>query len=152
VYSDSYAAPASIDAGVVEATAEVEKSAAVEAEAPKPIVVKPETTIPLPAPDDAVGISKNIVDAAKAGKWALMIGFIVMLLTWLANALLLKKIPRAVMPWLAVGLSVLGQGAFTLASGASWFDAIFGGISMGLVAAGSWSAVGKYIPGLTPKE
>lgn len=106
-------------------------------------------------PDDVTAIIKAIIESAKTGRWALLVGFIVMLLTWVVDRLLKQKIPSNVMPWLAIGLATIGTSAFALATGTGWLNAIIVGIQTGLTAAGGWSAIGKYIPGLarpTTKE
>jgi len=109
------------------------------------VTVKTPTTQPVSS-DDAGGILGAILAAAKGGKWALMVGFIVMLLTWLVNKILRGKIPSAVMPWLAIGLSMIAAVAFSLSTGAGWLNAFIVGVQSGLIAAGSWSAFGKYLP------
>jgi len=111
----------------------------------QPVVVPPVD------PDDIGGILKQILVSAKTGKWALLVGFIIMLLTWLVNKLLKQKIPANVMPWLAIGLSTIATVAFSLATGVGWLNALIVGFQHGLMAAGGWSAVGKYIPGLVKK-
>jgi hypothetical protein len=127
---------------------------AVPAPAPAPVkVIAPasQPAIPVVDPDDLGGILKQIFASAKGSKWALLVGFIVMLLTWFVNRMLKQKIPTNVLPWLAIGLSTVASVAFALATGVGWLNAIIVGFQQGLVAAGSWSAVGKYIPGLKKK-
>jgi uncharacterized membrane protein len=102
--------------------------------------------------DDPASLFKGAVDAAKSGKWALLVGLIVMLLTWILNIFLKRRIPEDVLPWIAIGLGVIAQVAFHLAAGGSWLDAIVGGISMGMTASGGYSAVGKHIPGIGKKK
>jgi hypothetical protein len=105
---------------------------------------------PLPGvnPDDLTSIIRGLFDSAKAGKWALLVGFIVMLLTWIVNALLRKRIPSNIMPWIAVALSTAIAIATAFSTGAKGLNAVIVGIQSGLVAAGSWSAFGKYLPWL----
>ena len=123
---------------------------------PAPPVVVPsaptsQPVVPTVDPDDVGGILKQIVLSAKTGKWALLVGFIVMLLTWFVNRLFKQQIPASVLPWLAIGLSTVATIAFSLATGTGWLNAVIIGFQQGLVAAGGWSAVGKYIPGLAKK-
>lgn len=94
---------------------------------------------------------KKMVHAAQDGHWALFAGFLVMILTRLFNLLLRNKIPSKVMPWIALSLGVVGDGAFILANSGSWLDAIVGGITAGITAAGSYSIYGKHLPGLKSK-
>ena len=107
-------------------------------------------------PEDPLAMFMGIVKAAKGGQWALLIGFILMLLTWILNKLLKSKIPPKVLPWVSIGLGVLTQMAMTVAAGSvasvdTWIAAITGGISLGLAGAGSYSAIGKYLPGIKNK-
>lgn len=95
---------------------------------------------------------KKMVRAAQDGHWALFAGFLVMILTRLFNLLLRNKIPSRVMPWIALSLGVVGDGAFILANSGSWLDAIVGGITAGITAAGSYSIYGKHLPGLKSKS
>lgn len=104
--------------------------------------------VPIIDPDDLGSILKQIVISAKTGKWALLVGFIVMLLTWLVNKVLKQKIPSNALPWIAIGLSTVATIAFSLATGGGWANALIIGLQHGLMAAGGWSAVGKYLPGV----
>lgn len=111
-----------------------------------PKVLPPETV------DEAFGIGKQIVAAAKQGHWALMIGFVVMLFTALVNRILKSKIPSAVLPWLAIALGLVGQGAFALHYSGNWLSAIAAGVTAGMTAGGSYSAFGKYLPLIGKKK
>lgn len=102
--------------------------------------------------DNPVNLVKSIIEAARSGKWALLVGLAIMLITWLLNTILKSKIPSKILPWIAIGLGVISQSAFALAQGSGWVDAIIGGICMGLTAAGSYSAIGRWIPGLNKKK
>lgn len=112
------------------------KSGSAETPAAKP----PETV------KEAIGTGKDIVNAARHGHWALMVGLIVMVLTSLVNRLLKSKIPKQVLPWLAVVLGLIGEGALALHYSGDWVAAIFTGIAAGMTAGGSYSAFGKYLP------
>lgn len=130
-----------------------EVAASQPASQPKPDIapVKPPASAPQVDPDDVGSIIKALIESAKSGKWALLVGFIMMLLTWLVNKVLKSKIPSNVLPWLAIGLSTVTSVAFALSTGTGWMNAIVVGIQTGLMAAGTWSALGKYIPGIAKK-
>lgn len=102
-------------------------------------------------PQDTRSILSAISVAAKGGHWALLIGLVLMLLTRLFNALLKSAIPSTVLPWVAIGLGIATEVVFSIAYKAHWIDVIIGGIVAGLVAAGSYSAYGKYLPAVKPK-
>lgn len=98
-------------------------------------------------PDDPGAIFGAIVTAFKGGAWAWLIGLVLMLATLVVNKVLKEKIPKKVLPWLAIGLGVGTNIAMSFASGLYWLEALGNGITMGLAAAGGWSAVGKLIFG-----
>ena len=105
------------------------------------------TAPPTVDPDDPGAIFSAIVSAFKGGAWAWLIGLVLMLATLVINKLLKEKIPKKVLPWLAIGLGVGMNIAMSFASGLYWLEALGNGITMGLAAAGGWSAVGKLIFG-----
>ena len=142
------AAVAAADAGVPDAkaagAAPAEKAEAKKADSDG---AKPPETV-----NEAMGMGKQIVQAAKQGHWALVLGLIVMILTALVNRVFRAKIPPAILPWLAIGLGIIGQGALTLHYSGDWATAIFAGMTAGLTAGGSYSAFGKYLPGIGTKK
>jgi hypothetical protein len=96
--------------------------------------------------DEAIGVGKKIVASARGGHWALMVGLIIMLVTSIVNRLLKGKIPKTVLPWLAILLGILGEGALALHHSGDWVAAIFAGLAAGASAGGAYSAFGKYLP------
>jgi hypothetical protein len=102
-------------------------------------------------PDDAASMIGAIGKAAKNGHWALLIGLVLMLLTRVFNIALRNAIPSSVLPWVAVGLGVATEIIFSMANKAHWIDVVTSGLVAGLVAAGSYSAYGKYIPTIKAK-
>ena len=116
--------------------------------APKDVgVVNTIPGAPLPAvnAEDPGQIVKFILQAIKESKWAWLVGLLLMLLTWLVNKILKNKIPKKVLPWIAISLGVATSIAMSFASGMLWYEAIGNGISLGLAAAGGWSVVGKQL-------
>jgi len=112
--------------------------------------------LPIPPgvdPNDPVSMLTAIYNAVKSGQWALLIGLIIMLVTWIVNNYLLRdRIPPKVLPWLAAGLGIAGYSALTLAAGSGWLQAILGGLQFGLLASGLYSMGGKYLLKKTSKE
>jgi len=115
----------------------------------KPATEPAKTAAAVPAPPqtpaEAVGLVKQIITAVKTGKWAWAVGLILMVLVFLVNRVLSKKIPPAVLPWLAISLGVLSNVFLAIGMGTPWLDAALGGLTEGLAASGAWSALGKYL-------
>lgn len=146
-------AEAKKEVGIKAAAKDVVKGEA-PASQPAAAAVVPTKDVPKEVdPEDATSLVKGIFKAAKGGQWALLAGLVLMLLSWVVNRILKNKIPPKVMPWLSIGLGVAAQIVLTVAAGNAktadtWITAITGGISLGLAGAGTWSALGKYLPGL----
>jgi len=106
-----------------------------------------------PAVDsDNLGVLiKGLLESTKAGKWALALAFLMMLATWLVNKVLKQKIPPNVLPWVSIGLAIATALTTSLSTGEGWLNAVVLGVQAGLMAAGSWSAFGKYLPGIGKK-
>lgn len=132
-------AQAATDAGAADA------AYAADTQAPTPAVTEPLAKPPQTI-DEAIGVSKKIVESARGGHWALMVGLIIMIITSIVNRLLKNKIPKAVLPWLAIALGILGEGALVLNHTGDWITAIFAGLAAGVSAGGAYSAFGKYLP------
>lgn len=150
------AAPAAPAAPAASAAAPV----ATPAPASQPVDVKVAAKVnkadevPLPAvnPDDPGAMLKFILQAIKEARWAWLVGLVFMLLTFLFNKILKDRIPKKVLPWIAIGLGVATNVAMSFASGMHWLEAIGNGITLGLAAAGGWSAIGKSILGGKKEE
>jgi hypothetical protein len=108
------------------------------------------TVLPVVDPDDPGAIIKYILQAIKEARWAWLAALILMLLTFILNKILKNKIPKKVLPWIAIGLGVGTNIAMSFATGLHWLSAIGNGITLGLAAAGGWSAIGKLVLG--PKK
>lgn len=115
------------------------------ASVPAPVAMAP--AIPTVDPEDPGTMLKYIIQAVKESRWAWFVGLLLMLATFIFNKILKDKIPRKVLPWVAIGLGVGSNVALSFAAGLYWLDAIGNGLSLGLAAAGGWSAVGKLILG-----
>lgn len=124
-------AAAAPDAGVP-VTMTTEKAAEGAAEAAKEV-----------DPEDAGALISALITAFKQGKWAWAVGLILMLLTWLFNRIFKNRIPKKVVPWVAISLGVASNIAMSIATGMKWFEALGSGFTMGLAAIGGWEALGK---------
>lgn len=105
------------------------------------------TTTPLPTvnPDDLDSLVVGIAYAAKHAKWAWLVALALMLCTYLVNRILKSAIPKNVLVWIALGLGIGTNIALALARGYGILESIGQGVTLGLAAAGGWSAIGKYI-------
>jgi hypothetical protein len=99
--------------------------------------------LPVVNPEDPVSQINFIIQAFKSGQWAWGIGLILMLLTLIFNKLVKTRIPKKVMPWIAIGLGVASNIAMSFATGLKWYQALSNGFTMGLAAVGGWEAIGK---------
>lgn len=103
----------------------------------------PGTPLPAVNSNDPGQIIAFMLQAIKESKWAWLIGLVLMLLTWVFNRILKNKIPKKVLPWVAISLGVTTSAMMSFASGMLWYEAIGNGVTLGLAAAGGWSVVGK---------
>lgn len=130
------------DGGAAKAKADAAKEPAAGPATKKPAGKK--DPLPKVDPNDPMQLLKFIYEAFKTGKYAWAVGLILMLLTWFLSRKILKdRVPKRVLPWLAVGLSVGTSIAVSFASGAMWLEAISGGVTVGLASIGGWEALTK---------
>ena len=111
------------------------------------LALSPASQPALPTVDanDLGGITKYIVQAIRESRWAWLVGLLFMLATWAVNRLFKERIPKKVLPWVAIGLGVGTNIALCLAGGMVWYEAIGQGLSLGMAASGGWSAFGKHL-------
>jgi len=94
---------------------------------------------------------ETIISAFKGGNWKLGVSLVIVLLTWLLNLLFKGRIPAKLLPWIAMGAATVANFFFLWSTKTPWYTALFNGLSIGLAAAGGWSAILKYIlPTPTP--
>lgn len=102
--------------------------------------------------DEVIGLVAQMVEAGKAGKWGVMVGFILMFLVWLmrfkipfVNKSILGWIPPKALPWVTLGIACLGTLGTELAvGGAHWGAALLSAFVTGGSAIALWEAVGKH--------
>lgn len=147
VFAQDPVAPAAPAAAVTAAPAPVPADAPVDVPA-APVVDKdgvpitpPDVSAVAANPGDTVG---QAIDAFAQKEWGIAIGFVLMLLVW-GVTLFWKSIPSAYLPWLSVGLSVVGTVAVELSVGRSWWRAILSALTTGTSASGLYSLFGKKI-------
>lgn len=107
-------------------------------------------------PADPMSWVDGIASAAKSSEWSLVTGFALLFLTTILDKVVSryfkKKIPRNVLPWIAICLGILTQIGVFLAMGHHWLYALSGGLVSGLVASGGYSAIGRHTPGLRKRK
>jgi len=78
--------------------------------------------------------------------WTLIVGlFLTLIVAGLRFFDLVKKVPDVWVPWVTVGLAVLGSIAVGLQQGLPWGTVVTGGITVGVVAIGGWETIGKML-------
>lgn len=78
--------------------------------------------------------------------WTLVVGlFLTMIVAGLRFFELVKKVPKVWVPWVTVGLAVLGSVAVGMQQGLPWGTVLTGGITVGVVAIGGWETIGKML-------
>ena len=96
------------------------------------------------AVEDAMALWK----ALNSQDWPLAIGFLVMILVYVANRFGLKeKIGKKAIPSVSLAMGVLAAVGIALASGGSIPVALEAGVLAGLAAVGSWEVLFKKILG-----
>lgn len=93
---------------------------------------------------------EGLVDAIRTSQGTLVMAFTLTLLVWgMRNLPVLQdwmtKLPKAAMPWVAIGLGVLGGVSSALIEGKPILEAAIHGIVVGLCGAGTWSAGTKHL-------
>ena len=110
--------------------------------------------------DEVISMVTQMVEAGKAGKWGVMVGFILMLLVWLMrfqipflNKSILGWIPPKALPWVTMGIACVGTLGTELAvGGAHWGAALLSAFVTGGSAIALWEAVGKHFLPKAKKE
>lgn len=122
---------------------EVEKVAE-KAEATEEVVAETIPTTDQEAVEDALALW----EALNSQDWPLAIGFLVMILVYIANRFGLKdKIGKKAIPYVSLAMGVLAAVGVALASGSSVAVALEAGVLAGLAAVGSWEVLFKKILG-----
>jgi hypothetical protein len=131
-------APSDTEAEAEKKVEEVEKVEATEE------VVETIPTTDQEAVEDALALWK----ALNSQDWPLAIGFLVMILVYIANRFGLKdKIGKKAIPYVSLAIGVLAAVGVALASGSSVAVALEAGVLAGLAAVGSWEVLFKKILG-----
>lgn len=101
-----------------------------------------------PTTAELVEDAKEIVAAAQAGEWALMVaGLIMLLLAAGRKYKLLTKVPANLVPWISMVLGVLAVVATELATGGEiTAQRLMQGVLAGMAASGAWGMIGKHLP------
>jgi hypothetical protein len=97
-------------------------------------------------PENPAGIAEWL---AGNPEWSILIFVAVsMVLTRLLDAGLKEKIPKMALPWVSMGVGILGQVSVALVAGSDWKSAIVFGLVAGGAGAGGYSAGVKLLPGM----
>lgn len=97
--------------------------------------------------EEASTATRELLDAARGGKWAAMAAFAIMLLVFIVNRVpaIAEKLGSKAKPWLAAGTSIAGYiAAALLMDHTTIVDAVIGGFMTGASAVGLWEMVFKH--------
>lgn len=112
-------------------------------EAPEASATADEVPQDLTEASEAVSL---MVKAVQDKNWALAVGFLMMLLVFIANKFGLKnKVGSKALPWVVMGLSVASVSGAALSAGLAIPDAVVQGILAGVAAIGGWELLFKHI-------
>ena len=113
------------------------------AEAPEASATADEVPQDLTEASEAVSL---MVKAVQDKNWALAVGFLMMLLVFIANKFGLKnKVGSKALPWVVMGLSVASVSGAALSAGLAIPEAVVQGILAGVAAIGGWELLFKHI-------
>lgn len=100
--------------------------------------------------EDPAGTVSLLIELAKSGRWGPFAGLLVMFLVWVGRKWIWKYIPRNVLPWLTLSLSMVVSVAVGLIAENVWWKVLIDGLLTGGSAMALWSAVFKHF--MKPKE
>jgi hypothetical protein len=113
------------------------------------VVVDPNA---IDTPSEAFWLIKMMVKAFQDKNWALGAAFVLTaVVAGLRYFEVGKKIPKEWMPWFVGGTAMATSVAVGLYAGLGWLVIVTTGLSVGLMAMGGWSTVGKLITKLINK-
>ena len=96
--------------------------------------------------DEAADTVSLLVKAVQDKNWALAVGFLMMLLVFIANKFGLKnKVGSKGVPWVVMGLSVASVAGAALTAGLAIPEALVQGVLAGVAAIGGWELMFKHL-------
>jgi len=96
--------------------------------------------------DDAAEQVSLLLKAVQDKNWSLAVGFLMMLLVFVANKFGLKdKIGSKAVPWVVMALSVSAVCGAALATGVAVSEALVQGVLAGVAAIGGWELLFKHL-------
>ncbi len=96
--------------------------------------------------DEAAETVGLLIKAVQDKNWALAIGFLMMLLVFVANKFGLKdKVGTKALPWVVMGLSVASVSGGALVAGVAVPEVLMQGVLAGVAAIGGWELLFKHI-------
>jgi len=137
------------EAPAAEAEAAEEEVAAEEATPAEEEAAEEAASSEEEVPDDITEAAEDVsllVKAVKDKNWALALGFLLMLLVFVANKFGLKdRVGSTAVPWVATGVAVAATVGAALATGVALADAAVQGLLAGVVAIGGWEMLFKHL-------
>jgi hypothetical protein len=115
-------------------------------------VIAVKASVDQPVIEDPTSWLSGLVGAAQNGQWLVFSGFLILIFTFLINRIVKWRLPKSIVPWVSIGLGILSMTGLYLATGKNLAEGILAGVISGLLASGSYSAVGKHVGLKQPKN
>ena len=102
----------------------------------------------LQSSEEVLDTVQLIIDAAKEGKWGLVVAGVLMILVWVLRRFLWTSLPKEYLPYITVGVAGVVAFAGAVLAEVAVVDALWvavGGLMTGLTGVGFWELIGKKI-------
>lgn len=116
-----------------------------------PPTATPAAPAPAAAPEDIItkdptSFFTNLVEAVQSKRWSPVIGSVLLALVWALRKFLWKKLPKKLVPWIAVGVGVVGTMGLTMLGNVIWWKALISGLVSGGQAIALWELGSSVLP------
>lgn len=107
--------------------------------------------VPTASPEDVITrdpttFFTNLVEAVQSKRWSPVIGSVLLILVWIVRKFLWKKLPKKVVPWIALGIGIVATMGLGMAGGVVWWKALISGLVSGGQAIALWELGSSVIP------
>lgn len=88
----------------------------------------------------------NLVEAVQSKRWSPVIGSVLLVLVWAIRKFLWKKLPKKVVPWVALGVGAVATVGLGMVGGVTWWKALISGLVSGSQAIALWELGSSVAP------